>query len=349
MLLAACGNGGGSSDAAVSADSSVDVSLDVPALDAGVDAEPPCGPDERLRLRVVTFNTGTSGMGRTDHPDGYTEEKAEFSDRYYGDGLAWRSAMEATRAWLAETRPDMIAFQEIFHSPECAMVPEEAHDGFVCETWREGDPTVANEILGDDYQVACNLGKADKCIAVRRELGTFRGCEAALCLDGLDGARVEGCGGGSRIGRGVVALAEGGEVTVVNVHGSSGLTTEDQECRVRQFDQVFVDLDGSAGANGEQNLVLGDFNTDPWRTRFFDASAMRLNELVETTPFRFLSAVGTDAPGSYADAVDIDHVLSDTFVGDCWYAGLAERDAVYAEDYFDHRPVVCDVEACRAP
>jgi hypothetical protein len=53
-------------------------------------------------------------------------------------------------------------------------------------------------------------------------------------------------------------LAEGSTITVVNVHGSSGLAQEDQDCRVLQFDQVFVDLGdvGEPAANGARNPVL---------------------------------------------------------------------------------------------
>ena len=67
-------------------------------------------------------------------------------------------------------------FQEIFHPGECAAIPVEFHAGFYCETYADGDPTVAQAILGPGYQVACNLGKPDKCAAVRTALGTFRGC-----------------------------------------------------------------------------------------------------------------------------------------------------------------------------
>lgn len=338
-------------DAANDASASDSGSVDA-GFDAAFDAAPPCPPSDRVALRVVTFNTGTtSGMGAATHPDGYDEEKERFSDEYYGNGLAWTAAVEATRRWLLANAPDIVAFQEIFYSGECATVPPEARAGFVCEDWVEGAPTVANLVLGSDYQVACHQGKPDKCLAVRRAIGTLRGCETDLCLDGLDGARIDGCGGGSRVGRGVVDLAGGGTVTVATVHGSSGLSADDQSCRSRQFEQLFEDLldgSGEGAANGSRNLVLGDFNTDPWRALRFDESARRLETLVTDHGFHFISEVGPDAPGSYGGVADIDHVLSDTFVGRCWYAGLTEgRAAVYDAPYFDHRPVVCEVEACR--
>jgi endonuclease/exonuclease/phosphatase family metal-dependent hydrolase len=186
-------------------------------------------------------------------------------------------------------------------------------------------------------------------MAIRRQRGRFRGCDADLCRDGLAGARVAGCGSGSRVGRGVIELAEGGTVTAVSVHGTSGASQSDMSCRSRQFEQIFVDLglgDGPA-ANGTHHLVLGDFNTDPGRLAVFDRSARTLLDFVgPDKPFRFLTAVGPDALPTYAGAVNIDHIISDTFTGSCWAAGVdAGRPPVSNIVYFDHRPVVCDLTA----
>jgi len=300
---------------------------------------------------VVTFNTGTSeGLGHDALPDdGYYEEQAVISDTYYGNGLAWVPVVEDTAAFLAKVQPDLIVFQEIFYSGDCAMVPDEAKAGFVCETWQPGDPTVAQVILGEGYQVACNLGKNDKCAAVKRSFGHFVGCDDDLCLDGLAGAQVQDCGSGSRIGRGVVELAEGGTLTLVNVHGSSGLNQEDQDCRRQQYVQVFEDLgtgDGPA-ANGERNLVMGDFNTDPQINADFDESAAKVLEHVgDGKPFHFISDDGPEAPKSYGGFFNIDHVISDAFDGSCWVAGLTEgHPAVSDVLYFDHKPVVCELDA----
>jgi len=294
---------------------------------------------------VVTFNTGTTeGLPHeSDLSDGYGDAQAALSDAHYGDGLAWTAAIDGTRRFLAEVDPDVLAFQEIFYSGECPSVPDDARAGFVCETWREGDPTVALTLLGGGYQVACHQGKSDKCLAVKRSFGTFEGCDADLCLDHLAGARVPDCGGGSRVGRGVILRADGTRLTVVNVHGSSGVTLEDQGCRVQQFEQVFTALEAGtdAAANGERNVVLGDLNTDPGRLAGGDASADRFNALAAERGFAFHTQVGRDAPGSYADFFDIDHVLSDAFDGECWIAGIDERPEVLDFTYFDHRPVVC--------
>jgi hypothetical protein len=311
-----------------------------------------CGAedDEATRgpaLVAATFNTGTTeGMGHDALPDdGYRLVHAKLSDQYYGDGLAWQAVVDDTRAWFQANPIDVVGFQEIFHSADCESLPPEAKPGFVCETWKPGDPTVAQVIVGEGWQVACHQGHADKCLAVRRAFGSIRGCAADLCLDGLAGAAIAGCGKGARIGRAVIDLAQGGELTVVNVHGSSGLAQEDQDCRAQQFSLVFVDLgDGSPAANGARNLVLGDFNTDPARMADFDESAALLD--AQAGPgkrFRFHTPVGQEATATYG-LFNIDHVLSDAFAGSCWVAGVSDgRPKVSETQYFDHKPHVCEL------
>ncbi len=303
-----------------------------------------------LSLTAVTFNTGTSeGMGHDNEPDdGYTGEHALTSDTWYGDGLAWVDAVEATTAFFAGLDADVVGFQEIFWSSECADIPEDAREDFVCETWSPGDATVAQVVLGDGWQLACHPGKPDKCAAVNRSFGSFAGCDEDFCLEGLEGSTIEGCGDGARVGRGVIELVDGGELVLVNVHGSSGLSSEDRQCRVAQVDQVFVDLgDGEPAANGDLNVVLGDLNTDPGRFAGSDESAQRWNDFVgEDRDFAFISEVGVDAPGSYGGLADIDHVISDGFGGGCWIAGVSDRrPPVIDAGYFDHKPRVCGVRA----
>jgi endonuclease/exonuclease/phosphatase family metal-dependent hydrolase len=307
------------------------------------------GNDNTLRFTVVTFNTGTSeSMGHDSGPDdGYTSQHAAYSDEWYGDGLAWLPAVEATRAFFSEVSPDIVVFQEVFYTGDCTPIPPEARQDFICETWQEGDPTVAQQVLGAGYQVMCHPGHNDKCAAVKTAFGSFRGCESDFCLEGMEGYRVEDCGRGARVGRGVIELATGGELTLVNFHGSSGVTVEEQQCRVQQIQQVFVDLgDGDPAANGERNLIMGDFNTDPyWLGPSDESAALWAVYTGEGTPFHFISEYGPDAPGSYAELLNIDHVVSDVATGSCWIAGLTEgHPKVIDAIYFDHKPVVCALE-----
>lgn len=304
-----------------------------------------------LQPTVVTFNSGTTSGNTHDAGPGdvYTSDDEDTSDQYYGNGLSWLPAVEATRVFFETLQPDIVVFQEIFHAEECVNIPAQYHTGFFCETWSPGDPTVAQHVLGPGYQVACHLGKPDKCAAVRTAFGSFQGCNDDFCLEGLAGGQVNGCGGGSRIGRGVIDLAGGGTMTVVNVHGTSGILFDDQDCRVQQIEQVFEDLlDGSGqpAANGARNVVMGDLNTDPARNTLFDISAQRWNDFVGGgNSFQWISEVGNNATPTYAGLLNIDHVASDTWSGSCWSAGVTPgHPDIYPPAYFDHKPLVCELQ-----
>ncbi len=310
-----------------------------------------CGGSGRapLSFSAVGFNTGTSEgtVPENDPNGGYTREKAAYSDQYYGDGLAFGAVVEDARQFLTSLRPEVVFFQEIFYSGDCPSVPAEARAGFVCESWVAGQPTVAQIVVGEGYQVACHVGKSDKCLAVRRDFGTIRGCGADFCLEGLYGSAVPDCGRGARIGRAVIELEGGGTLTAVNVHLSSGFSGEDQQCRVRQVEQIFVDLgDGQRALSGEINLAMGDFNTDPGRLAQVDPSAQRLNDFAgPDKPFRFVSPVGPDVTPTYANLFNIDHAISDRLVGSCVSPGVSEgHPPVSGIAYFDHHPLVCHLQ-----
>jgi Endonuclease/Exonuclease/phosphatase family len=322
-----------------------------------------CGDDdggqpEVVRFRVVTFNTGSTGPTGTVLGEEWTTDLKTIGDELYGNGLAWKPAVETTRQWLAEVNPEVIVFQEIFGTQDCSDIPAAERAHFVCEDWQPGDDTVAQVVLGQGYQVMCHPGNNDKCGAVRLDFGRFRECDSDYCHEGFTGAPVPDCGHGSRVGRGTIELVAGGTLTLVNFHGSSGVVTQDMECRLQQVNQVFVDLttgDGQPAANGDRNLVMGDFNADPVRWASFDVSAARWLDFVtnpddpESTPgrpFHFISEVGKDAEPTYAAMFNIDHVVSDTATGTCWVAGVSpDRPYVLGADlHFDHRPIICDVE-----
>ncbi len=302
------------------------------------DAAPPT-----LTFTSMTFNTGISRL---------PGEPGKISDQWYGNGVAVPAIIDATRTYLSGLDLDVLGFQEIFHTDDCAEIPPEYHAGFVCETHRPGDPTVARTLLGDDWQVVCHLGKNDECLAVHRDFGRFRGCESDFCLDALDGVAVEGCGRGSRVGRGVIELVGGGELTVVNFHGTAGATSEDSECRARQVAQIFVDFglgDGPA-ANGERNLVLGDFNTDPGRFTDEDSAIVWNEHVGDGKRFHFLSDVGPDAAPSYSGLFNIDHQVSDAFEGACVIPGVTDGYPPVTElPSYDHKPVICEITGPRSP
>lgn len=308
-------------------------------------ARPATALAQLITFKAISFNVGTSTVlpHDDDSSDGWTSVQAEISDDHYGNGLAWSPAIDAAAAFIAQENPEIVAFQEIFDPEECASIPVSVWPGFICESWTAGDLSVAELVLGPAYQIACNLGRSDECLAVRTDFGSFEGCLGSLCRDGLDGAVVQGCSRGSRVGRGRIRLANGGELTVVNMHGTSGITSGDMACRELQIDQLFDDFDGTPAADGAYNLVLGDFNTDPVRLIVFDSSAQRLTSYVGSgASFDYLSDSGPLDPPTYQDFVTLDHVISDSITGGCEVAGLTPGvPAVFETTYFDHKPITC--------
>lgn len=298
-----------------------------------------CGAPAPPSFSVVSFNSGTTeGLAHdADRDDGYTSEQAAVSDQYYGDGLAWPTAIEAARSWFAAEPPDLVAFQEIFSAEDCLVVPTDQQSGWFCEGWQEGDPTVAETVLGPDYNIACHEGKPDKCIAVHSRFGEIAGCEGSLCPP-IEGAEVEGCGSGARVAWADIERVGGSQLRMVHVHGSSGLSDEDQDCRIAQFEAAFEEV-------RLPTILLGDLNTDPGRWTELDRSAAAFNQGAEATQLHFISPVGEDVEPSYGGVVNIDHVLSDVFVGGCETPGVSEGlPSVLDTVYFDHHPVRCEVQ-----
>jgi hypothetical protein len=296
---------------------------------------------------VVTFNTG---MHDIDKNDDFGSNKAKTVGDYYGSGLAWGPAIVESAAWLKTVDADIIGLQEIFDPEECPTIPADKQVGLVCDGWKLGDPSVAQRLVGAGYQIACHVGHHDICAAVKLSFGKFKGCSGALCPDGLGGVQIPNCGHGGRVGRGVIELAAGGTITLASVHGSSGFDLETIDCRKKQFDQIFVSLDGTPAANGTTNIVLGDFNTDPGRLRSVDASAQALADAVGGgKPFHFVSDVGSSAAPTYVQTllpllpagVNIDLVASDKLKGSCWTAGVTAGHPALGAGYYDHKPHVC--------
>jgi len=304
-----------------------------------------------LPFTVMTFNTGT-GAALTVDPEknlGYGAKQARISDTYYGNGLAWKAAVDSVRDFVQEVSPDIVAFQEMFYCGDCADIPEEARTGFICEDWKPGSPTVARLVLGEDYQIATHVGHHDKCLAVHKRFGRIRGCDQDFYLDGLDGFPIEGCGGGARLGRAVIDRNNGQSLTVIAYHGTSGIANRDKDCRIRQIEQLFIDFgDGAPGINGNAHLILGDFNTDPRRMRLFDRSAQRWNDFIGgDKPFHSLTATANGAPKSYG-LVNIDHIVSDVFAGEVLYPRKTNTNPPTPQlQMFDHKPVVVRISTRR--
>lgn len=348
IVAAGCG---APEDPMGASDAAPDVGSDA-RLDAGSDADA-SGVVEGPTFTVMTFNIGTTpgldhDRGEDDGTgDGYTKAMAEVADALYENSLSWNPAEAALTRWLAEVQPDVAVFQEGFHDPWCADIEVDPALDFVCEGWTPTRPWQIERIFGDAYQFACADGQVDNCVAVKRSFATIQGCDpGSVCEGGLAGSGPpSGCSRGARVGAATLTLADGGELVVVNVHGSSGFSTEDQSCRVDQFRQIFEDRgDGQPAASGARNLVMGDLNTDPVRARGADPSADAFVELMGER-FRFLSPTDPRGPATYAGIARIDHVVSDALEGDCVIPGssLGTQDVFPDTIYWDHKPVVCQV------
>ena len=312
------------------------------------DPDPPT-PDDPLALRVMTFNGGTTpGLAHDAAPDdGYTQAMADTADAQYENSLSWNPAEAALTSFLAEHRPDLVVFQEIFWDGWCEDVAIDATLDFVCRDDAADRPLQVQRLLGPDYQTACAPGQPDNCAGVRRAFGAFVDCAEEHCQEGMFGlAPPSGCSNGARVSSARVETVDGRALTLVNVHGTSGFAAEDRACRADQFRQVFEDRgDGEPAANGATNLVLGDLNTDPFLVPGEASSVVWSSFVGEGLPYHYVSSTAEDGgPPTYNGGLRIDHIASDDIVGaGCFVAGeSAGVPPVIDATYWDHRPVVCD-------
>ncbi len=319
------------------------------ATACGPRAPAPLAP---LDFTALTFNAGTTpGLDHdrgeaTGEGDGYTQAMADIADAYYENSLSWNPAEAALTAFLAEKRPAIAAFQEIFHDPWCEEIPAHPDLDFVCKDYTPDRPWQIQRLLGEGYTYLCAVGQPDNCAGVRTDFGTVRGCApGTLCPEGLQGhPPPDGCSRGARMSKAVVDRADGRTLTLVVVHGTSGFSEEDMACRRAQFEQVFVDAgDGRPLADGEVNLILGDFNTDPIRMAGDPSADFVADHVGPGRRFHFVSPAGREAPATYAGIATIDYLISDRLEGSCIVPGVGEEPPVMDAIYWDHLPVLCQL------
>jgi len=335
-------------------DAGADVGLRIDAVvrdgdTAQVAAEP-------LKFTVMTFNAGTSSgqLHSKDEAegngDGYTDEHAQEVDAHYGNSLSWNPAEAKTIEFLADLKPEIVAFQEIFHDPWCEDIEAKPELDLVCNDYSPDRPYQMERLLGDDYQIACNLDAEDRCAAVRKDFGRFVGCPLdEVCFGGIRGPGLGdiGCSEAARIGSIEIELIDGRLLVLVNAHANAGMKDSNMECRKHQFQQIFLDRgDGKPAAFGEANLIMGDLNTDPFVLAATDPSAAELNKYVgEGKPFHYISSDSAEGPPTHVTTMRIDHVISDVIGGSCVVAGESPGvEPIMETTVFDHRPVICEVE-----
>ena len=349
-ILSSCGNDDDDGDDNSSDDDTVDDDdNDDDSIDDDDDDDNDDDDDDDEPIIVMTFNVGTAtGLPHDVGDDGYTSEMADIADELYENSLSWNPAEEALRQYLAELRPAVAVFQENYYDPWCEDIPVDPELDFVCKDYSPERPTQLERLFGPDYQVACSQDHPDNCGVVRRDFGTFAGCnDEPFCLDGFFGmAPPSGCTSRSRVWSIVINKTNGEDWTLVNVHASSGFERDVRACRADQIRQIFEDRgDGQPLANGDINLVMGDINTDPFLAPIIDESARVWNQNVgDGLPFDYLSADRVGIDPNYALILHVDHVVSDILTGSCVVPGVTDdMPPVMDAIYWDHKPVVCQV------
>ncbi len=262
LLLAGCSSTSDSNGNDVRTDVREDARADAPEdLSADAirgDGGPGDAAPRPVEFTVMTFNVGTTAQALHDKDeeagegDGYTSEHAAWISEHYGNNLSWKPAEAALRQFIAERRPDIIGFQEMFYDPWCADEPDPPDElEMVCEGYDPAGPLTVERLVGPDYQVASAQGHPDNWIAVRREFGTLVGCpDEGPCAEGSKGFGIPDCCSGARVSSIDVQLADGRLLTVVDVHTNAGMKDKDMACRVLQFEQVFLDRTGRTLRDG---------------------------------------------------------------------------------------------------
>ena len=362
---AGCGSGSGGGGDTVELleadDSGGDVLLDVATGDlaAGdsweVDGEVDGEGEGSLHFTVMTFNVGTTDFLPHDNDekrgegDGYTSAHAAENAKKYSNNLAWMPAERALTELLAERKVDVVLFQELYFDPWCEEVEVDPAMEFVCNDYSAERAWQVRRLLGDEYHIACAAGHRDNCVGVRRSFGEIEGCNGDdVCMSGVVGfPPAGGCTKGERVGTVAVRVMGGPVIHVVNAHVVSGMSEEDMACRKSHFEQIFVDRgDGVPAANGRYNIVGGDMNTDPFLMADGDPSARFWNLHVGAgKEFHYVSSGDASGPPTLSSLFHIDHIISDSATGSCVVAGQSAGVAhVMETSYWDHRPVICDVE-----
>jgi endonuclease/exonuclease/phosphatase family metal-dependent hydrolase len=256
----------------------------------------------------------------------------------YNWKLCLKSVEDRVRDSIRALEPDVVALQEISTAAQCEKRSERRPKKVCAQENRTEAEEQTRRILGPGYTIAIAKGRYEA-IAVKVSAGTIKGCEpGAICWAGYLPNLPEGCDPGFSISA-VDAALKGTEVRVVNVHPDS----IKRRCRTLELEQAF------ALATGPKNLMLGDWNTDPYRGRGEDVEVWKRE--VAKRPFTVHSGLMEHDPPYWTDLVPwpwpdktLDHVLSDFARGVCTTLGVAPGTRRLDHDGdLDHRGLLCEL------
>ena len=259
-----------------------------------------------FEIRVLTANVGNLTLGC----------------RRYRNNLCYSDVEERIAHNIARLRPDVIALQEITDPDQC-MEFIETDPKKVCYEYQNKVPFYqVRRLIGPDYTIACDSRNHYECIAVHVDIGTIEGCALGeLCREGATtDIPAPGCDTGFTVSK-VIAILDGVRVGIVNAHPQS----TNVKCREWALRQIFEEVDGRPPLASERyNLLLGDFNIDPFRD---DDTSIRLwNKYVgmpgEGKAYWYHSGPAERMPPYPTSFLfykkrTVDHVVSNFAIGTC--------------------------------
>lgn len=303
-----------------------------------------------VEFSVMTWNVGTnSWVLNTHETKSWNRDKAYINSKYYGNNLAWVPAENAAARHIKNTKPDIIALQELYDYSEC-------HGGcslwgcseFVCNVRSPGDLNrsqidLLTNSLGEEYYFMVSATHPDNGIAVRKSFGEFVPepiiADDSVILGNVLHDKDTGDHPG-RITYAHIKIRKNNRIIrVVNIHANGTFNDDAKKARKRQFDHLFY---GDVISKEYPTIIMGDFNTDPtsWKcdtkySPFDDYTDDIFRRGVKNSGLKFLSDPSQDRPATSISGLKFDHV-----VGSPNFKPIAESiDGFPFTGYFDHKPV----------